>query len=72
MDLVNLSKDLQAKVNHFANTESWSNAERFQLREEIRTQTKRLAYAVDGPEQAIKDIARGVCYFQSCHTLSLC
>jgi len=60
MDLVELARDLFSKVDSFVNQSALTNSELFQLREEIRSKAKSIAYAIDGHEQALKNIARGV------------
>ena len=60
MDLVELSKNLSRKVDMFANRSTLSSIQEFKLREEIRAEANRVIYAIDGPEQALKSITRGV------------
>ena len=60
MDLVILATNLLSRVDSFVNRSTLTSSERFQLREEIRAEAKRIVYAVDGPEQALKSITRGV------------
>jgi hypothetical protein len=60
MDLIDLVRGLSLKIDSLVNGSSLTNPERFQLREEILAVTKGIAHAVDGPEQALKNIARGV------------
>ena len=60
MDLLNLAKDLLSNVESYVNRSILTNSERFELREQIRADAKRIAYSIDGPEQALKSITRGV------------
>jgi hypothetical protein len=60
MDLVELAEDLLSKVRSFVGQSSSTKFELFRLREEIRAHAMGIAHAIDGPEQSIKAIARGV------------
>ena len=60
MDLVDQVRSLSLKVDSFVNGATLTSPERFKLREEILAATKGIARTVDGPEQALKNIARGV------------
>lgn len=60
MDLVSLARNLLSKVDSFVNQSTLTDSQRFELREEVRAEAKRIAYAIDGPEQAMKSITRGV------------
>lgn len=58
--LVELVRDLTLKVERLNNESLADNAELFQLREGIRTSAKMLGHVIDGPENSVKAIARGV------------
>ena len=60
MDPVSLARNLLSNVESFVQQSVLSSSERFELREKIRVEAKKIVYAIDGPEQALRTITRGV------------
>lgn len=60
MDLVDLARGLLKKAESFAKQSNLTKSESFQLREELRSDVRAIAILIDGPDQALKNVARGV------------
>lgn len=59
-DLVGLAKGLALKAEKLTNESTLSPLDTFRLRNEIKAAAKKIAVEVDGPEQSMKGITRGV------------
>jgi hypothetical protein len=60
MELVETAKGLVAKAKAYSTRTTKIESELFVLREEIRAEANKIARIIDGPEQAVKNVAREV------------
>ncbi|KAI1127102.1 S-adenosyl-L-methionine-dependent methyltransferase [Nemania abortiva] len=68
-DVVVLAEELLELARRYSDGKAKPEANIFELREKIRAKAKSVSLAIDGPEQAMKTIARG---FVTCTALRIC